>query len=140
MAAEETLPPRSALPCTHDNSLNMLSVAIFLAFTALYIGTLCPTVYWGDSAEYIITSFTLRNAHSTGYPLYSLLGKAASLVPLGTIAFRVNLLSALLGAGTLSLSFRLLVRLGGGWVLPLVAAVSLGLSRTFWSLSTIRMA
>jgi len=127
----------SATPMVPDHLLNILSAGMFFLFTALFLATLCPTVYWGDSAEYIITSFTLRNAHPTGYPLYSLVGKAATLLPVGTIAFRVSLLSALLGASTLSLTFRLLARMTGSWLMPLAAVASLGFSRTFWSLSTI---
>ncbi len=67
--------------------------------------TLSPTVVGGDSGELITASHVLGIVHPPGYPLYTLLGKLFSLLPLGPgVAFRVNLLSALcdaLGAGAL---------------------------------------
>jgi dolichyl-phosphate-mannose-protein mannosyltransferase len=52
----------------------------------------------------ITVAYLLGVAHPPGYPLYTLLAKLASLVPFGTVAWRVNLFSALTGgAATLLL-------------------------------------
>jgi dolichyl-phosphate-mannose-protein mannosyltransferase len=62
-------------------------------------------VVGGDSGELITAAHVLGVVHPPGYPLYTLLGKLFSLLPVGPgIAFRVNLLSAAcdaLGASTL---------------------------------------
>src|SRR3989339_281858 len=72
-------------------------VVFFISF-AVYFITLCPTVYTGDSGGLITAAYTLGVPHSPGYPLYCLLGKLFTFVPLGSIAFRVNLLSAFFAA------------------------------------------
>lgn len=64
----------------------------------LYLLTLCPTVYVGDSGELVTAAYELGVAHPPGYPLYVLLARLATLFPFGEIAFRVNLLSAVASA------------------------------------------
>ncbi len=81
--------------------------AIFLLTAALYLRTAGPTLGGAfDSEEFQYVAPSLGIAHSTGYPLYLLLGYLASLLlPLGNAAFRMNLLSVLLGAGGPALVF-----------------------------------
>ncbi len=76
---------------------------ILLISLTVYIVTLCPTVYVGDSGELITACFHLGVPHPPGYPLYCILGKVFTLLPFANIACRVNLASALLAA--LSVSF-----------------------------------
>jgi len=68
----------------------------------VYAQTLSPTVAWvnqgEDSGDLLAASATLGIAHPTGYPLFVLLGRLATLLPLGSIAFRINLVAALAGA------------------------------------------
>ncbi|MFH1681911.1 MAG: DUF2723 domain-containing protein [Candidatus Eisenbacteria bacterium] len=75
------------------------------AVLALYLLTLCPTVYVGDSGELTTAAAVLGVAHPPGYPLYVLLGRLFALLPAGSVAFRVNLLSAVSGAAAASLLF-----------------------------------
>lgn len=58
----------------------------------LYVRTLAPTVTSEDSGELITAAYTLGIAHPPGYPLWCILGKLFSLIPLGNVAWRVNLL------------------------------------------------
>lgn len=68
----------------------------------VYAQTLSPTVAWvnqgEDSGDLLAAAATLGIAHPTGYPLFVLLGRLASLLPLGSIAFRINLVAALAAA------------------------------------------
>lgn len=68
----------------------------------VYVRTLSPTVAWvnqgEDSGDLLAAAATLGIPHPTGYPLFVLLGRIASLLPLGSIAFRINLVAALAGA------------------------------------------
>ncbi len=57
----------------------------------------------GDSGEFQFTGAILGIPHPTGYPLYTLLGKAWSLLPLGTVAYRINLSSACYMAAAVAL-------------------------------------
>ncbi len=65
---------------------------------AVYVATLCPTVYGGDSGELIAACYTLGIAHIPGHPLYVLIGKLFSYLPIGDIAYRINLMSAVFAA------------------------------------------
>ena len=73
---------------------------IFVSALALYLRTTCPTLGGGwDSEEFQHVAYTLGIAHSTGYPLYLILGKIfTTLVPIGNVAYRMNVLSAILTA------------------------------------------
>ncbi len=73
----------------------------WLAFAfslVVYTLTLCPTVYWDDAGELITAAYTLGIPHPPGHPLYALIGKAFTLIPAGSVAWRVNFMSAFFGA------------------------------------------
>lgn len=70
---------------------------------ALYSLTTAPSVYFVDSNEFVVTASLLGNPHPPGHPLYTALAYLFSLLPIGSLAFRVNLFSALTAVGALSL-------------------------------------
>lgn len=71
---------------------------VFVSALFLYSWTLAPTVTLVDSGELIVAARSLGIAHPPGFPLYVVLAHLASLVPLGSIAVRVNFASALFAA------------------------------------------
>src|SRR3954469_16456300 len=83
----------------HDRAWVAPVVATALAF-GVYARTLAPDVTWADSGELVLAAATLGVAHPPGAPLWTLLAHLATLVPLGSAAFRVNLLSAACGSLT----------------------------------------
>ena len=88
----------------------LVALSIFLAVLALYLFTLAPSItqrhFGADSAELAATAYTMGVAHPTGYPSYLLLAKIFSLViPWGDVAHRVNVLSAVNGAGAVALVY-----------------------------------
>jgi len=68
------------------------SLLFFIAI--LFFIFLPPNVTTGDSGELITASQLLGVGHASGYPLYLLLLKTVSFIPIGNIAFRCALLSA----------------------------------------------
>ncbi len=114
--------------------LFLLSFATFASFSA-------PGLYLRDSGELTTAAYTLGVAHETGFSLYCLLGKAISFVPLGEIATRLNFLSALTGALSSWLIYRVAVEVGGGdrasKVGGVVAAALLPCGLTFFRASTV---
>jgi hypothetical protein len=73
------------------------SVFAFIAFAVnfmLYCATLAPTVTFEDSGELICAAYNLGVPHEPGYPLFTMLGKLFTLLPFGTVACRVNCMSA----------------------------------------------
>jgi hypothetical protein len=78
-------------------------VAAGLASLLVYVLTLSPTVVGGDSGELIVAACVRGVAHPPGYPLYTLLGHVFSHLPFGSVAWRVNLLSAVCDAAAAAL-------------------------------------
>ena len=70
----------------------------FLAGFSVYLLTLAPTVTFEDSGELITAAYHLGIPHQPGYPLFTLLGRTFSLLPLQNVAYRLNLMSAFLTA------------------------------------------
>lgn len=66
----------------------------FLLPFALYLYCLAPGVTFYDSGEFITAVHFLGSAHSPGYPLFILFAKPFTWLPIGSIAFRVNLATA----------------------------------------------
>jgi hypothetical protein len=107
--------------------------AIFALALALYLKTLAPTVGVHDTFEFQVLSYQLGIAHPTGYPLYILLGKLFTLVPLGNVAYRVNLSSALFAAGTVALLYSTITWLTRDRFAGLLGALSFAFTYSFWS-------
>ncbi|UCG51165.1 MAG: DUF2723 domain-containing protein [Candidatus Latescibacterota bacterium] len=119
----------------------------FLLSLVLYSATMGRSAAFWDAGEFIAASYTLGVPHSPGTPLYIILGRVFTLLPLPlSIAGKVNLISALFGAlGVLfayALTIRFLdavlgksqsiadtvIKVGGG----LVGALFLAASDTYW--------
>lgn len=74
-----------------------IALAFFLSFI-IYLLTLAPTVTFEDSGELISAVHLTGVPHQPGYPLFVLLGKLFSWLPVGNVAFRLNLMSAFFSA------------------------------------------
>ena len=111
---------------------HMPFVLILIPF-AVYLGTICPTVYLGDSGELAAAGFSLGIAHGSGYPLYALLGKLFCLIPLGNIGFRMNLMSAFFAVMTVWLVYSLAFRITSSKTGALVGALVFAFTPVLWS-------
>ncbi len=80
------------------------------------------TMNLGDAAEFIASNYVLGVSHPPGYPLYGLIGHIFSLLPIGSVAWRVNLASLFFGALTMILIY-LIVRENTGNILAAAVAV-----------------
>lgn len=65
---------------------------------AIYYLTLFPSVPGGDAGEMITIAYQVGVPHPPGYPLFTMLGKAFTFLPFGSIAWRINLSAAVCGA------------------------------------------
>jgi hypothetical protein len=74
----------------------------FVATLIIYLVTLAPSVDFVDAGELAAVVATLGIAHPTGYPLYTILGHVFSKIPIETVAWRTNLLSAIFSAFTVA--------------------------------------
>ena len=124
-----------------------ISLAILtLSLGGVYISTLAPGLTWAhngaDGGDLISAMATGGVPHPSGYPTYLLLARAFQFIPLGSLAFRMNLLSAVCALAAAVLVYLTVVRLPffsrtlqcvGG----LVAALAYGLSPLAWSQAVI---
>ena len=110
----------------------LIAILVGSAALALYIRTLAPSLLWGDSAEFQTLSYTLGMTHPSGYMTQIMFGKLFTYIPVGNIAYRVNLMSAFFGALSVAETY-LIVRLLGGWRSAAVgASLLLALTEGFW--------
>ncbi|KPL02344.1 MAG: hypothetical protein AMJ90_06105 [candidate division Zixibacteria bacterium SM23_73_2] len=74
----------------------ILSALALILPGIVYLSTSAPRVLFIDSGELAVVCCTLGIAHPAGYPAYTLVGKLFTLLPLGDVIFRLNLLSLVL--------------------------------------------
>jgi hypothetical protein len=129
-----SVPPRD----DHRSPAQAGTLAVALLVLAAYLLTLQRTVGRADTFEFQVTAPVLGVAHPTGYPLYVLLGKVFSLLPLGKVATRVNLTSVVSATAAVTLIYltlRRALRVGG--MVAALAALAFGLSPIFWSQAVV---
>uniref|UniRef100_A0A6I8SSY6 Transmembrane protein 260 n=1 Tax=Xenopus tropicalis TaxID=8364 RepID=A0A6I8SSY6_XENTR len=111
----------------------IMSLAVFAGVSAVYIKTLHPSVPGGDSGELITAAYELGVAHPPGYPLFTILAKMAIIIlPIGSAAYRVNLLCGVFGAAAASLLFYTTSRLTGSYAAGILASGLFSFSRLTW--------
>jgi hypothetical protein len=115
---------------THDRA--PVAAVGLLAF-AVYLLTLSRGVLGGDAGELQFVPPILGLTHPTGYPLEVLLHFAWSFVPIGSIAYRLNLLDALLATGAVVTVVALTRAAGAGAAASAVAGLSLAFGELWWS-------
>jgi hypothetical protein len=114
-----------------------LALAAGIVSLLLYLRTLAPGLLPGDSGEFQALSVLLGDTHPTGYAVYLLLAHPFTWLPLGEVAYRVNLFSAVTAALTVGLTYLVGKRLTGRRWAALFGAAVLGVSPTFWSQALI---
>ena len=92
------------------------AAAVAALALAVYLATLAPGLSFAhngtDSGDLVTAAWTLGVPHPSGYPTYTLLAWLFTRLPVGVVAYRANLLSAVCAAGAAGLIFagvRLLV-------------------------------
>lgn len=106
---------------------------LFAGALAVYVRTLAPGALGGDAGELQFVPYILSLPHPTGTPLYVLLGRLWSLLPLGpSVAWRMNLLAAVSAALAVALLYRCVALAGHGMLPALAASLGLAFAPTFW--------
>jgi hypothetical protein len=84
----------------------LLPLLVFCGSFALYAATAAPGTLFGDPSEYQFVPAILGIAHPPGYAFYTLLAKLwQTVVAVGTVAYRTNLLAAAVGAWTVTVVY-----------------------------------
>jgi hypothetical protein len=86
------------------------------AIFALYLLTLAPSTAMWDTSEYMAAAYTLGLPHPPGNPLFVLLGRVFSVLPIApAVATRINVLAALSSATAAAMWFLVAERVTAGW-------------------------
>ena len=86
----------ASIPTTRARAAS--AILVFLSSLLVYTVTLAPTVTLVDSGELIVAARSLGVAHPPGFPLYVVLAHLATMIPVGSVAVRVNFASAVFAA------------------------------------------
>lgn len=112
--------------------------AIAIAAFAVYLGTLAPgLIAIVDTPAFQFVGRVLGVPHNPGYPAYVLLTHAFAYLPIGSLAYRMNLFSALCGAAAASGTYPLCRGLGCRPATSAASALGLAFGRVFWSQAVI---
>jgi hypothetical protein len=106
---------------------------LFVLCLIILLRTMVPTLYTLDSAELATGVATLGIVHAPGYPLYLVIAHLFTLLPIGDVAFRVNLFSALCLSLTAPAVYGLMVELLADRTVALVSALIFVLSYYVWA-------
>jgi len=82
----------------------------------LYLITLSPETAMWDTSEYIAAAYTFGLPHPPGNPLFVIIGRVASIIPIApSVAMRINLLAAISSAISAGMWFLITERVLVGW-------------------------
>lgn len=122
-------------------------LALPLVLLGIYLRTMAPGLTWAndgsDGGDLITAAYTGGVAHPSGYPLYLLLARLFQLIPLGSLAWRTNLMSAVFAALSALFIYHIVFRILRGqslnhaWFAALLAGAAFGLTPLAWSQAVI---
>lgn len=110
------------------------AIAIALLTGTLFLVTLRPDVGGTeDSPKFQFLGQVLGTAHTPGYPFYTVATYLFTRVPLGTLAYRVNLFSAVCGVFSCVVIFLMARRLRVSRLMAAAAALACATGFPLWS-------
>lgn len=117
---------------------HLFTVLLAAGLLSLYLYTLLPGVGYFDTGDIQWTAPLFGMAHPPGYGLLVSFGWIfVKIVPFGSIAWRMNLLSALSGVAGALLLYGTLRRITGSAAAGVLGALVLALSSVYWLHSVI---
>lgn len=131
MSSSDATPPPAARSRAAEAAWTAATAAVALA---VYVATLCPTVYTLDAPELTAAAATFGVAHPPGYPLFTMLyGALARVLPFDDVALRTNVVNALLAAATVGAVFRCGRALGASRAASAAGALGIAVARDWWA-------
>jgi len=122
---------------------------VFFFTLIIYRLTVAPTLSYWDCGEFIACSYILGIAHPPGSPLFIMIGRIFSVLPIASdICFRINILSILSSAGAVLFGYLSVVRIirywftdsdivGPGKYIPyiggIVGSLFMAFATTYWA-------
>lgn len=116
--------------------MNRYQLVLISSF-AIFVFFLTPNVNSGDGGELTTAAWFLGTAHPSGYPLYSLIARTLDFLPLGNIAFRTAVVSALFSSLSLTLIYWIVFSLTASRMASLFSVTALLVSYSYFTQSVI---
>jgi hypothetical protein len=92
------------------------ALAVSVATLVLYLFTLAPSTAMWDTSEYIAAAYTLGLPHPPGNPLFVIIGRVFSILPIASsVAVRINILAAVCSAISAGMWFLVTERVLVSW-------------------------
>lgn len=89
-----------------------LALSVFLLAGITYYLTAQPSVSFWDCGEYLATAYGMEIPHPPGAPLFLILARFASMLPVASnIAFRMNLISVFTSAAAVLLLYLVIIKI-----------------------------
>ena len=88
-----------------SEGVGFAAFCLFSFSFCLYALSSSAAIGWLDSPEFVAQAASLGVAHSPGHPLPALLGRLASLLPVGDLVWRINLMSSVCAAAAVTLLY-----------------------------------
>ncbi len=105
----------------------------FLIPFIIFLRTMVPTTFGWDTTWFHIQVPLLYVGQTTGFPLAFLLGKLFSFIPIGTIAYRLNMFSAFFGGLTTMVLFMIINKIKiKEYYIAFISSIFFVLFKVFW--------
>jgi len=132
-----TTPPRSTDHGAVVPSALMKASIAGIPPMVVYAVTATGYAHWFDSGEFVAAAADFGISHPPGQPLAAIVLGAAHLIPVGSLAFRLSILCALLGAiAVVALTFAFANTLRAGDVVRAPLRFPLALAGAWWVAGT----
>ena len=127
----------------------MPPILLVISLAYVYLSTVAPGLTWAnrgsDGGDLMTAAATNGIAHPSGYPFYLFIAKIFQILPVGSLAFRTNLMSVFFAILTALLVYAIVSRylLAGqntycvACIAGLSAGFATGFSPLFWSQAVI---
>jgi len=112
-------------------NIHLLIFMSFILFISYFLTT--PSfVTMEDSGLFIMSSYFCGLPQPSGYPLYILISKIFTLIPIGSIAFRVAFLNNVLGVVSCIFIYLIIYHFTKNKLASFLTGLLLGFSEAFW--------
>ncbi len=118
-----------------EKKLLICSSVIAIIPFVVYILTLEEKLVGGDTSSYAFQLPQMMILPPTGYPVFSIIGKLFSIIPIGELAYRLNMISAVFGSLTILFLFLAINNITKNIFASFTAGLCFAFSFPYWHVS-----
>ena len=108
-------------------------ILLFIITFGIYVHNISPSVFGGDSGDFLSAILTNGVPHPSGYPLYTIIGILFNKLPLGnTTAWRIGLSSAFFASLAVIFVYLTSLELTKKRIIAAISSLTLAFLYPFW--------